>query len=478
MIRHLLNVPSVQRFVDATVTTATLSLMAVTSAIATEVALTLPGSPLAQAAIAQTVSAESVEDAVVYVQTDRGQGSGVIIDANGLIITNAHVVEGSRQVQVRIQGRMVEAEVVSIGSSRCLDLALLKVEGQRNLSTLELGEMDSIATRQDIYAIGYPGRVPNGSASVVQGIISNIHQVEGLLQLSAPINPGNSGGAIVDEDDQLLGIATSRLRGDVEGITFAVSIDKVRAFVDAYHQGLIFPIGQYVMPGQGENALPQILALDVDEVTGVLEPTDGHYCRDRSAVDLYTLEAEAGQAIMLEMQSSQIATYLMLVAPDGQVIAHSTPGERGRSSILMNKLPQSGTYTVIANALNPREYASYQLEATTLLLLETGAIDRSTPPCTEAGHLCLSYAFQGQANQVVSVAHSAEFTPYLELVDPNGQVIANGQADSQGSLALELPADGWYRLYISNVDQEERGAFTLAIRKVENATQSQSVSRQ
>ena len=93
MLHRFLLVSSAKRFTNAAMTAATVSLMAVTSAIATEVALTIPGSPLSRAAIAQTTRSDSIEDAVVYVQTERGRGSGVVIDSNGLIITNAHVVE-------------------------------------------------------------------------------------------------------------------------------------------------------------------------------------------------------------------------------------------------------------------------------------------------------------------------------------------------------------------------------------------------
>lgn len=480
MIRHLLNVPSVQRFVDATVTTATLSLMAVTSAIATEVALTLPGSPLAQVAIAQAAPAQATEDAVVYIQTERGSGSGVVIDSSGLIITNAHVVEGTRQVKVQLQGRMVDAEVVSMGSSQCLDLALLRVQGQRNLPALEFADADSIATRQEIYAIGYPGGIPTASASVVQGIISNIHPVQGFLQLDAALNPGNSGGAIVDEDMKLLGIATSRLTPYSEGINFAVSIDKVQAFVEAYYQEMAFPIGQFVIPGSGADALPQTLALNGREVSGNLEPTDNRYCEDMSAADLYSFEAEAGQAVMLEMVSSQIATYLMLVAPDGRVIAQSNSQERDRSAVLMEKLPQSGTYTVIANTINTADVtAPYQLRASTPLLVEEDALDSSTPPCTEAGHLCRSYFFEGQTNQTITIFFLSEFTPYLELLDPNGQLLGSGQVDDQGWLEVDLPTDGWYQLLISNVEASDRGNFLLSVHEAEDfAGEAEAISRQ
>lgn len=479
MFHRFLLVSSAKRLTNAAMTAATVSLMAVTSAIATEVALTIPGSPLSRAAIAQTTRSDSIEDAVVYVQTERGRGSGVVIDSNGLIITNAHVVEGAHQVQVRIRGNMVEAEVISRGSSQCLDLALLQVQGYRDLQVLEFADMGSIATRQDVYAIGYPGGVPITSASTVRGIVSNIHRARGYLQLDAAINPGNSGGAIVDEDMRLLGIATWGYRGNVEGINFAVSIDKVQAFVNAYYQGITFPMGQYVIPGTGENALPQALALDGSEATGTLEPTDNRSCRGLTAADLYTFEAEAGQSVMLEMQSAQVATSLMLVDPDGNIIAQYSSEERDRSTWILGKLTQSGTYTVIANTPVSDVSASYQLRASAPLMVEHGALDRSTPPCTEAGNLCRSYFFEGQANQAVSIVYDSEFEPYLAVIDPNGQTIANGAVESyRGGVVINLTADGWYQLVIRNTEVGDRGNFILSVHEAENSDESQVVSQQ
>ncbi|MEL6221548.1 MAG: trypsin-like peptidase domain-containing protein [Cyanobacteria bacterium J06627_8] len=438
----------------------TLKIALLMGAIASELILTSRMTPFTEPAIAQSMQAENTDEAIVFVQTEQGTGSGVIVDPNGLIVTNAHVIEGARQVVVNIQGRAVEAEVVSMGSSQCLDLALLQVEGYTNLPTIELASTDDVHKRQSVYAVGYPGGIPTHSPSTVQGIISNIYPHEGFLQLDAAINPGNSGGAVVDRDTMtLLGIATARL-SEREGITFAVSVEKVSAFIDAYRQNVAFPIGQFVIPGREQNSELQAITPDGNIISGMLEEHDNRFCSDYSAADLYTFDAEAGQSIMIDMEGQQIGTYLMLVDPDGQMIAQ---GGSEDGATILEKLSQSGTYTVIANALESGELGNYQLQISTPIMFESGAIDVSTPPCTSEGILCRTYSFAGQAEQTVSIAHRADFVPFLMLLDPNGDVVASGQAEPQGVFTLDLATDGWYELLIMPAQSDERGQFLLSV---------------
>lgn len=134
---------------------------------------------------------------------------------------------------------------------------------------------------------------------------------------------------------------------------------------------------------------------------------------------------------------------------------------------------------MIANTLQSNTTAApYQLRVSTPLMVEEGALDRSAPPCTETGHLCRSYFFEGQANQTVSVMYSSEFLPYLTVVDPNGEVIAEGQVNHQGGADVELTTNGWYQLIISNVEASDRGNFIVSVLKAENSTKPEEVSQQ
>lgn len=460
-------------------------LMALQAAIAgtvvSEFVLTVPQPSVARMALAQGHSLASAENAVVYIETDRGSGSGVIIEADGLILTNAHVVEGARQVKVTIQGRSVPAEVVATGHADCLDLALLKVSSQTNLPVIQFGDITQVYKTQPVFAIGYPGVLPSDSATITNGIVSNLHQQMGLVQFDGSINGGNSGGAVVNSEAKLIGIATKKIADDnTDGLSFAVSIDKVIAFVDAYHRGAPAVVGRAIMPGRNPDSgrLVQSLALDGQTVSGVLQAGDSAYCGDGSLADVYTVEAEAGQAIMLDMISQDMGVYLMLFGPNGELLAQTGSQSQNQAAIILEKLPQTGTYSVIANATQADRTGRYQLRATEPMLMEQGRLTSRTRPCFAGGQRCQDYPFQGEENQTVTVVlQQAEFTPYLVLLDAEGQIIAEGQTDPEAVVNFTLPASGWYTLIVSSVEPEAQGQFVVSVHDTETLTPAEAVSQ-
>ncbi|MDG2308229.1 MAG: trypsin-like peptidase domain-containing protein [Candidatus Binatia bacterium] len=179
--------------------------------------------------------------------TQRSTGSGVIIDASGYIITNAHVIGGAQKVHVvlphehkgkggknsivRPRGQQVEAKLV--GLDRETDLALLKVS-EKNLPTVKIGDSDKLRTGELVVAIGSPMGL-GGSVSL--GVVSALGRQRGpedrmvYIQTDAPINPGHSGGALVDTEGNLVGINTFILShsGGSEGIGFAAPSNIVKS---------------------------------------------------------------------------------------------------------------------------------------------------------------------------------------------------------------------------------------------------------
>ena len=163
-------------------------------------------------------------------------GSGVLISADGLIVTNEHVIEGAAEIKVRFaDGKEQEAEV--IGSDADADLALLRVSA-RNASHLPLVAQDDLMIGETVIAIGNPLGLEN---TVTVGVLSardrtvtspNTHRVyTDFLQIDASINPGNSGGALLDLDGRLIGINTAII-GDAQGIGFAIPAKRVRRVVN------------------------------------------------------------------------------------------------------------------------------------------------------------------------------------------------------------------------------------------------------
>jgi serine protease Do len=165
-------------------------------------------------------------------------GSGVIVDPDGYIMTNAHVVEGAQRIrvvlpmpsidypQVEPVGKEHVLDAKLIGVHKDSDLALLKIE-QKNLPTLELGSARRIHQGQLVLAIGSPEGLQN---SVTMGVVSSVGRQPDpdrpmvYIQTDAPINPGNSGGPLVDMDGYVLGINTLILSqgGGSEGLGFAI----------------------------------------------------------------------------------------------------------------------------------------------------------------------------------------------------------------------------------------------------------------
>jgi serine protease Do len=176
----------------------------------------------------------------VVLGKQRSIGSGVIIDPDGYIVTNAHVIRGAHRVQVNIpataddespdqslvsgRGRTVEARIV--GSDSEIDLALLKIEA-KGLSALPLGDYNKLRQGEVVFAFGSPEGLQN---SVTMGVVSAAARQTDpespmvFVQSDAPINPGSSGGPLVNVDGELVGINTFILTegGGNEGLGFAI----------------------------------------------------------------------------------------------------------------------------------------------------------------------------------------------------------------------------------------------------------------
>jgi S1-C subfamily serine protease len=168
----------------------------------------------------------------------QGQGSGFIIDSEGHILTNYHVIAGARQVEVTLSNKKkYRADV--IGSDRQKDLAVLQIPA-KNLTPAVLGDSKSLEVGQKVYAIGNPFGL---SGTMTRGIISSIRSVRGpegnaidqAIQTDAAINPGNSGGPLLNSHGEVIGINSMILTGGAEqsaGVGFAIPINSAKAVLN------------------------------------------------------------------------------------------------------------------------------------------------------------------------------------------------------------------------------------------------------
>jgi Do/DeqQ family serine protease len=176
-------------------------------------------------------------------QVQRALGSGVLVDASGLIVTNNHVIENADEVKVSLADkREFEAELV-LKDARS-DLAVLRIKAPRErFSAIELGDSDGLQVGDVVLAIGNPfgvgQTVTHGIVSAVARTQVGITDYQFFIQTDAAINPGNSGGALVDLAGRLVGINTAIFSrsGGSQGIGFAIPANMVRAVIASAQGG-------------------------------------------------------------------------------------------------------------------------------------------------------------------------------------------------------------------------------------------------
>src|SRR6267142_6478846 len=225
------------------------------------------------------------------VEKQRSIGSGVIVDPNGYIVTNAHVVAGAQRVQVilptlaadqsplrslvSVRGQVVEAQI--IGTDRELDLALLKVD-RVGLPPLPFGKYGKLRQGELVFSFGSPEGLSN---SVTFGVVSSTaRQLDPdssmvYVQTDAPINPGNSGGPLVNVDGEIVGINTFILTesGGNQGLGFAIrssvvniAYQQFRKYGHLHHSGIGMRV-QTITPNLAAGlSLPRNFGLVVSDV--------------------------------------------------------------------------------------------------------------------------------------------------------------------------------------------------------------------
>jgi S1-C subfamily serine protease len=202
-----------------------------------------------------------------------GSGSGVIVSPDGLVLTNSHVVQGARSVEVAtLDGRTLSARV--LGDDPDCDLALLRIDDAVTLPAARLGDSSKLRRGQIAIAIGNP---LGFDASVTAGVVSALgrslraqsgRMIEDVIQTDAALNPGNSGGPLVSSAGEVIGINTAIIMG-AQGICFAVASNTAKFVL-----GEIVRHGRvrraYIGLGAGTAAIPRRIALrlGVEQATG------------------------------------------------------------------------------------------------------------------------------------------------------------------------------------------------------------------
>lgn len=180
-----------------------------------------------------------LKNAIVKIETDTSQGSGVLIDQSGYLLTNWHVVDGNTgRINIKLHSNSDKMYLEPLNAKLVaydpfIDIALLKVEDIEKYSEatfLELGNMDEVKDGQSIVVIGSPKGLTN---TISEGIISAIRTDEKRtdIQITAPLSEGSSGGALLNGKGELIGITTYKIK-DGESLNFAISLKDVIEFLD------------------------------------------------------------------------------------------------------------------------------------------------------------------------------------------------------------------------------------------------------
>lgn len=253
----------------------------------------------------------------------QGLGSGVIVDANGVILTNNHVVSGADDISVRLMdGREFKAKVK--GTDKQTDLAVIKIDA-KNLKPIKLGNSDRARVGDWVLAIGSPLQ-PQLEHTVTSGIISakgrsgvGLSQYEDFIQTDAAINPGNSGGAMVNLYGELIGINSAIVteNGGFMGIGFAIPVNLAKkVMTDILEKGKVIRgwLGVYI-----QTITPDIAkALHLDHAKGVIVSK----VQKNSPAEKYGLKDED---VILKFNgkevnnSTELSTWVAGTSPDAEI---------------------------------------------------------------------------------------------------------------------------------------------------------------
>jgi serine protease Do len=277
-------------------------------------------------------------------QVQQGLGSGVVITADGYILTNNHVIDEADEVKVSIGESTKRYDATVIGRDAFADLAILKIDAT-NLSPATFGDSDQLQVGDVVLAIGNPFGV---GQSVSRGIVSalsrgvGIGPIEDFIQTDAAINPGNSGGALIDTDGRVVGINTAILSrtGGFAGVGFAIPINLARNIAE-----------QIVNTGRVNRGFLGVAPQDISEELAT------QFGAEKGAIISEVTDDSPAQSaglkagdVITKVNNTEIrdSRHLLLtvgqIMPDTQVtVEYLRDGKRATANVKLARRPESAT---------------------------------------------------------------------------------------------------------------------------------------
>jgi hypothetical protein len=427
----------------------------------------------AQAELAQDVFS-LLQQTVVVIDTEEGHGTGFVASADGIVLTNAHVVEGDMMTVTHADGRTEIAQFIGFERDGH-DLAALRLPGGAPRPWLPLADPALLRVGMTVYAAGNP--YPTFPVTVSGGIIGSLSERYGMMLIDANIASGSSGSPVINSSGQALGIVTARLldqsgRGlfafeSASGFGTALDAKRLHSFLADVRLGAVTAIRQANMDWL---TLPLPQLVPPAEHTGRLSTDSDQLLFDRSFVNGYTLDLETGQIVTIEMLSDEFDTYLMLVDPHGEIIAENDDSDENTTdSRISFSVQQSGRYVVLANAQLARATGVYRIRAHLQIFgpaeVFTGTLSAGRSRTAE---IDWQRALRGRSGRTVSIQMlSDEFDSYLELLDERGRVIASNDDMEIGTLDARIihrfDDDGRYTIRATSFSRRSTGAFEVQV---------------
>ena len=310
--------------------------------------------------------------AVVTVKNGNGHGSGFLVSQDGLIITNAHVVDGGPSVVTVVfrDGKQVPADVIGFARGG-VDLAALKIQNRKNLPHLNLARPGTAKVGYRVFAIGSPLEADNRD-TCTQGNISRIRP-DGIIQHTATLNPGNSGGPLLNTKGEVIGVNTWGGKSEVvgpegnfvgyvnggTGINLSQPGKKVESFLADIRKQKVSPVSTLDKPKEKS---VETIALDGQVINGTLN----------GSRDGYIFSGKTGQKVVIEMNSQKINSFLSLAqvieSANGKelekIAENDDKGAGDFNAEIVTTLPADGIYLIVAKSSQRGETGNYSLRAT------------------------------------------------------------------------------------------------------------------
>lgn len=302
-----------------------------------------------------------------FERKQQGLGSGFIVDEDGYILTNNHVIQGVDKILVKLQDDTHTYEAKIVGTDPKTDLALIKIQARRPLPCVRLGDSDKIEPGEWVMAIGNPMGL---TATVTVGIVSakgrsgfGITQYEDFIQTDAAINPGNSGGPLVNINGEVIGINTFIVSPAIaEGLGFAIPINIAKqVFSQLKEKGKVVRgyLGVYLQPMDEELAnsfglkevrgalVARVIPDSPAEKAGIQEGDiilkfDGKEIKDEKDLQMKVAATPVGKKVSVVVWRNNKEVTLTLITgemPSDEEIAKKEGEERWRGMTVSSITP-------------------------------------------------------------------------------------------------------------------------------------------